>query len=161
MSSAALQRRLPFADLGTGTPLLTVGALRSLFNRDEDAILYLIEDGQLPYAFDLAAPGARRMELRVWRGCLPQFRREGQTLAEALADILPPANFITIKSRTLAERWVCSRSHVHALLDARELIEVAAPDRRSTHSRNLTRASAEDFLRRRRAFARTTPGANA
>lgn len=163
--SRETQRRFPFSDLGTGAPLLTISAVRSLLNRDEDAVLYLIEDGQLAFAFDLAMPGARRMELRVWRGALAAMNRshltpalspsgEGGDLARVIADILPPLNAAVIRSATLAQRWVCSRTHVHELLDAELLTEVGAEARKATNSRNLTRASAGAFLRARRYGAR-------
>lgn len=145
-----VQRRFTFADLGTGAPLLPMSAVRSLLNRDEDAVLYLIEDGQLPFAFDLSMPGARRMDLRVWRGCLQGGRPGSQTLVDVIADILPPLNSPVIRSATLAQRWVCSRTHVHQLIDAGLLEEVGAEARKLTNSRNLTRASAAAFLTARR-----------
>lgn len=148
----AVQRRFSFADLGTGTPLLTVSAVRALLNLDEDAVLYLVDDGQLAFAFDLAMPGARRKELRIWRGCFNGAARDA-ALPTVLADILqggagvPP---VVIRSGALAQRWVCSRTHVHDLMDAGLLEEVGAEERKITNSRNLTRASAAEFLQRRR-----------
>lgn len=148
MIATTSQRRFPF-DLYTVAvaPLVPVAGLRALMGVDEDTVLAHIEDGQLPFAFDLAMPGARRAELRVWRGCI---EKKSATLAEVLQDVLGPSPLPTLNVRTLRHRWVCSSTHVHHLIEAGLLAEVGGEGRKKTNTRNVTRTSAERFLTERR-----------
>lgn len=142
------QRRFNF-DLFTVavSPLVPLAGLRALMGVDEDTVLHHIEDGQLPFAFDLAMPGARRAELRVWRGALA---KKDADFATVLADILGDSPLPTLNVRTLRHRWVCSSTHVHRLIEAGLLMEVGGANRKRTNTRNVSRESAEAFLTDRR-----------
>lgn len=125
-------------------------ALRVVLRRREDAVLYLLEDGQLPFAFNIAMPSARKLDLRVWRGCLPLGRAAGMELDEVLEDILPPAAFPNVKIITVAERFVCGTDHICHLIEAGLLEEVETEGRKVTNARRIARASVAEFLKRRR-----------
>lgn len=151
MSTApALQRRFDF-DLSViaKSPLVPLAGLRALTGLDEDAVLYLIQDGQLPWAFDIAMPGARKSELRVWRGAA-STDLHATSLDEVIADILGPSPLPTLKVRSLRHRFVCSSDHIHHLIAAGCLTETGGEERKQTTTRIVTRASAETFLKERR-----------
>lgn len=145
---ATTQRRFTF-DLYTVAvaPLVPLAGLRALMGVDEDTVLHHIEDGQLPFAFDIAMPGARRAELRVWRGALA---KRDAAWPEVLADILGDSPLPTLNVRTLRHRWVCSSTHVHHLIELGLLTEVGGEGRKKTNTRNVSRESAEAFLKERR-----------
>lgn len=153
-----LQRRFIEIDLAAAAkaPLISVEGLRALTGQSEDDVLHLIEDGQLPWAFDIAAPNTKRMELRVWRGSL---NTPGASLGIVLDDVLGrtawpssiPEPLRTIEAVQLQRRWVCSSTHIHHLIAAGCLHEAGGGgERKQTHTRHVTRASAEAFLTERR-----------
>lgn len=142
-----LQRRFEFDLSVAETPLVGIEGLRALTGRTEDDVLYLIEDRQLSFAFDLALPGAARRELRVWRECL---RRPDATLREAIDAILPAGGQPAVRISSLRLRWVCSPSHLFNLIRAGCLQEASPEGRRTTQARFVTRASAARFLEERR-----------
>ncbi len=148
-AARSLQRRFLFVDENSAEPLLPIAALRAALKRDEDAVLYLIEDHQLPFAFDIGMPGTRRRDLRVWRGCLPLGSRTTAGLEEVIEDILGSEVYQLIKTPELAKRWVCSPTHIYQLIEANELTESVQPERKATAVRWVTRVSAEAFLKRR------------
>jgi hypothetical protein len=146
--SATLQRRFHF-DLYTVAvaPLVPLSGLRALMGADEDTVLAHIESGALPFAFDLAMPGARRAELRVWRGAMD---KQAATLDQVIEDVLGPSPLPTLNVRTLRHRWVCSSTHIHHLIEAGCLTEVGGAQRKLTNTRNVSRTSAIAFLKERR-----------
>ena len=167
--AAPLQRRFTFADLGSCRPLLNVNAVMALLDLDEDAVLYLIEDGQLGFAFNIADAGAGARELRIWKGALARMTmdqgsrsKEEPELDEVISAILPPA--LDLGPRTLGlgsgatlrvepdltRAFNCSATHVNDLIGQKELQEVVNPNRKATQTRVVTRASVALFLERRR-----------
>jgi len=150
--SVTLQRRFDFA-LGGGRPLHTVSGVMGLFDVTEDDVLYLIEDGQFAWAFDIATPGARKREIRIWRRCI-MLRQGGDftaeaTIADVLEDILPKPHLPTIRAVSLCRAFNCSSSHIGHLISLGCLQEEAS-DRGITVTRILTRSSVERFLAERR-----------
>lgn len=143
MNIDALQRRLPL-DLTTGRPLLDVWAIGALLNLDEDDVLYRIEDGQLPFAFDISSPGSRNREVRIWRGSLAG--NGARDLGQAIADILPPTS--RLSTVQLKRALSCSSSHVHDLV--RDGCFEASAKHGLTCSVWVTRTSAAAFLESRR-----------
>lgn len=145
---ATFQRRFEFHCLmRSPTPLLSIQGLREQTGLFEDSLLYMIEDGQLPFCFDIAMPGTRRAMDRVWRG---SHERPGVSLEDVIEDILGPALLPTLNVSTLRRRWACSATHVHHLIEAGLLAEVGGENRKQTNTRNVTRLSAETFLKLRR-----------
>lgn len=143
-----MQKRFHF-DLYTVAvaPLVPLSGLRAMMGVDEDTVLAHIESGALPFAFDLATPGARRAELRVWRGAMD---KQTATLDQVIEDVLGPSPLPTLNVRTLRHRWVCSSTHVHHLIEAGLLSEVGGENRKRTNTRHVSRLSAEAFLKARR-----------
>jgi len=126
--------------------MYSVSCLMGILDKDEDQVLYLIEDGQVRWAFDIASPKARARELRVWRGSLG--RECTDDVAAVLADILPKPVGTMVTVVGLARCFCCSRSHVLSLIRAGELTEVDGIGRGVTSTRRVDRASVEAFLMR-------------
>ena len=165
-----LQKRFSFADVGTGRPLCDVKAAMFLLDRDEDGVLHLIEDGQLEFAFNVAMPGADARELRIWSGSIRKYVAAGivnrlpadqvddsvraksskiSTVDQVVADILPGMG-VEITAVALKRAFNCSSTHVHNLIGAGALEEIAHADRKQTNTRWVARESAIRFLKTRR-----------
>lgn len=144
----SVQRRFDFHLDVAKTPLVGIDGLRALTGKTEDDVVYLIEDRQFPYVFNIALPNASRRELRVWRECL---NRPDATLDDVIDSILSAGALPMLRCSSLRLRWVCSPSHIHNLIDAGCLMEAAATERKTTQARFVTRASAVSFLAERRA----------
>jgi len=152
--SAFVQRRFDFADLGTGRPLCSVNAAMFILDLDEDAVLYRIQDGQLPYAFDISDAGCSR-EVRIWRGGLISIIKrlsvpDTITLEDVIREILPKHPGQTLRATELMRCLNCSSTHIHDLIRSGALAEDWRPDRGQTHTRYVPRISAVEFLRSRR-----------
>lgn len=169
-AARGLQRRFGFADVGSGRPLCDIGAAMFLLDRDEDGILHLIEDGQIEYAFDIAAPKADSRELRIWHGSLSRFvaarvvnglpadqvgadvrsaASKAITIDQVTHDILPGAS-AHVTAVQLKRAFNCSSTHVHNLIASGALQELATEGRRKTNTRRVCRDSSVNFLTSRR-----------
>lgn len=152
--TTTFQRRFDF-DLGQGRPLHTVSAIMGIFDISADDVLYLIEDGRFAWAFDIASPGAHARELRIWRNCLllakgGDMTGAGLDLQQVVDDILPKPTLPNVRASSLCRSFNCGSTHVHDLIRAGCLTEVADPDRGLTNTRLITRSSVVNFLAARR-----------
>ena len=139
---------------GTLRPLLSIDAAKAILNRDEDAILSLIQSGDLAWAFDLRSPGTRRSFIRIYKDSifqlLPTLRFEKHSIAtldDVLGEILPKPRRDGIKSPHLARCFNCGSTHIHALLSSRAIRKRGAKSGR-TCAVEVSRESVESFLRR-------------
>lgn len=150
--------------LSAARPLVPIEAVVVLADRDEDDILNLIELGLLPFAWNIASPGAERREIRIWHQCVVDYLRSdyrkitsGQTtLAAAIHAILPRPTitpigrkrFETIRGTEVARRFCCSQWLVAHLITTGELqvLDMAIGPKTSPY---ILHASVVDFLTRR------------
>jgi hypothetical protein len=145
----------------TSDPLIWLPADRRLvplslcalaLGEDMAGAMARIEDGRLPVAWDIRSPGARRREVRVWRGALiealglgPAYdpRREPEELA------LPERD---VRSTELQRWWCCGQQLIRELRQAGLLRAVRAPLAETGPNAFwlIDRASAVRFLASRR-----------
>ena len=147
--------------LSAAPALLHVETARNIIGVSAGQMFDLIEDLRFGYVFDIhAGPVPTRREMRIWKQSLIDYIEEperawrhymgsdaGQALA-ALQQILPCAP--QLSTPDLARTFSCSISLIHALTDGGQLI--AANERlwQPGTCQRITRASAIEFLRRRR-----------
>lgn len=142
--------------------MLCLKTVQALLDRDEDSVLSLIEMGLIRWAFDLAAPGADRRMLYVYRGSLldyghgrhlqaDYYRLDEQKIwPEVFKEILGGSD-AHLSIRRLANRFTCSSTHLYRLVEAGCLQPLSPQWRRGPLGGALiTRASIEQFLRARR-----------
>jgi hypothetical protein len=138
----------------SGKPLLTICAVRSLLDRNEDQVLRLIDGGGLAWVFDvgLEPRPAKKRTLRVLPAAVADCingRPCALTWPEVLALLLPQSS--TLNSSELAQTLNVSRSHVLALA-RRRLIKTCSPWHRGRGGAGrFSTNSVTDFLRSRRA----------
>lgn len=157
----ALQRELPLS-LPASKPLVHLRTAMDLLDRDEDAILNLILDGQIAYAFDISTRHADRREIRIFRKSLESYKSHSshqsysvpsvnsvaKTLESVISEILPPGQHFAATS--LKRRFTCNSGHVLHLIDEKLLLAVSDPKRGPKGSPLITRESAAAFLNSRR-----------
>lgn len=137
---ATIQREFDLK-LPTGQPLVRLGTVMDLLNRDEVAVMNLIELRLVKWAFNIGEPNAKRREVRIWRESMLEYLRADYgimvaddvrpfeiQLNEVIGKILPrpisraglPA---TIRGRELSRRLACSAKHVLDLMHEKTLTE--------------------------------------
>jgi len=133
-----------------------------VLDANEDSILAKIDQGLLRWAWDIAAPQAKRRDLRIYRGSLTAYLdgdhlKPPDAIGSApdpdaigiLHDILGP-DVPQLSARRLAARFTCSPTHIYALI-ASGCLEPLGDWRRGPHgSAIISRSSAEKFLIARR-----------
>jgi hypothetical protein len=117
-------------------PIQTLmGLSRRRLTRDE--ILQLIETRQIRWAWDIARPGARRPEVRIWRDSVlaslagedashPVSAPEERSLTQVITSILPRPTSLARRAaaiglQELQRRFLCCRSHLLGLIADGEL----------------------------------------
>src|ERR1051325_3547560 len=70
MNAAIVQRELPLR-IPLWIPTLTLAGARGSLGVSEDAILRMIEEGDISWSWNIATRGATRRELRLLAACLP------------------------------------------------------------------------------------------
>ena len=121
------------------TVLVGPGVARMRFGGDADAILAKIEAGQIQWAFDISATGARKRQWRVWiKELIVPEQTSNLNLGEALAEILGTRN--SFPRGEIEVRWVLSHVHLIELLRLNELALVG---------KEISAASLKQFLTRR------------
>ncbi len=132
-------------------PTLALESCADFFDRDYDTLKLDVENGIIKFAWDIAAAGAARREIRIyapsaWAFCyqkpMPAIGED-----EVYKLILPNRD---LRSTELKRIFACSHQHVHELKDhfdvTREPRQADGPNSFSVFSR----ASIEKFLRSRR-----------
>lgn len=139
--------------IAAARPLVPIEAAIVILDRNEDEILHAIEDGSMGWAWDIAAPGVARREIRIWRESLAALtarrREEPLTMDEVLARILPPSD---IRSPQLQRVLSCSQTHLSHLIES-GMFEVLVEPRAASGPNSwtlLSRDSVARFLRSRR-----------
>lgn len=152
-------------DLSPTIPLVPDEVARVLLALpDPDYVAQAIENGHIPFAFNIATPDAERGALRIYRESLldalfakahygsswltiiPPRRDLLAELPRVLAACLPPGDKPFIALASLARRWTCSPQHIQNLIDAGSLTALARAQMGPNGSAMITRVSAEQFL---------------
>ena len=124
-----------------------------ILDRDEDAVLALIESGSILYVFDIRHPGAVRRELRIYRESLVSWAERRQTFqstpAAVIASILPTVKQPVIRAREISRRFSCSSTHALGLIAKGALKRHGPTGHGPNGSPLVERASVEAFLHRR------------
>lgn len=139
-------------------PLVNLQTAAAALDRHPPAVQRLVEDGSLPWAFDLAVVQRRRMEVRILSQCLRDFQLRQVAASRALEfdavlqiifPLLPPSG--TIKADTIARRFNCRTDHIAHLVKSGRLRLAGAPARSGPGgSPAIEAASVIKFLRQRR-----------
>lgn len=124
-----------------------------LLDADEDDLVHAIEDGTLSLAWNIASPGSKRREIRVWRdSLLAAMRRQTGPDVAAVRPIIEAM----LPGRDLLHREVqrllsCCSSHVTELLNLEALHPAEARPAFSCpgHATRILRLSVVTFLERR------------
>lgn len=91
-------------------------SLEDFFDRDHDALILAVENQELKFAWDIAAPGTARREVRVWRAAaLANFH--GEPLPDVTEDdvyrrIFPNRD---LRSTELERILSCTHQHIYEL----------------------------------------------
>jgi hypothetical protein len=107
-------------------PMLPVRGVCSLVDRNEDQVLSLIEDGSLPWAFDVALnpKRGRARELRVLPAAVADYLR-GQTCSLEWADVLrllQPHDEPVILSSDIIRVLNISSTHLYNLARRKQMV---------------------------------------
>jgi hypothetical protein len=137
-----------------GKPLLPIRGVTSLLDRNEDEVLGLIENGSLPWSFDLSLQPerARKKELRVLPASVADFLLGRKCLLEwpDVLNLLLAPNAPTLTTGELTQVLNVSNTHLLALA-RRKAIEPCSKWRRGPGgSGHFSRQSVINFLSNRR-----------
>jgi len=140
-------------------PLLPVRFAGPALDLTLEEVTHACESGQLAWAFDLAVPGARRREIRIWRGSIHRWIATGGRdagagadipLDQILADILPGKH--DPLTSEIKRRWMVSRDLIADLITAGAIrVSRPAAAKQGIHAASrISRSSATQFLKTRR-----------
>jgi len=135
-------------------PLCAIVEIKRRLGANEDEVLALIEQGSLFWAFDIAAPGATKREIRVWHQSVDDYEEKTcamRSLDEVIRDILPKHRKPALRATELMRALNCSQLHIYNLIAAKQF-DLVDPNWRPGPggSAQLTRTSAASFLKRRK-----------
>lgn len=136
--------------------LFTLATVADLLNLDTRAVAELIDDGKLPFAFNISASNKRRRDIRILAESFHAYREAKacpvKTLADAVKLILPLPGALSkgpdkIRASALARHLGCKVDHVMHLVKAGDLkMAVKLP---FPQSPMIDHESAVQFLHRR------------
>lgn len=129
-------------------PLVDVRTVCALRDCDTAEVLEMIEEGTLPYAFNIASKSSRR-ELRIFSGSLAPEQSVPE-LPQVMAAIVPASAEITTPQ--ISRAFNCDYDHVLALILAGHLQRVPGTKwrRGPGGAARVLRTSAIRFLEQRR-----------
>jgi hypothetical protein len=139
-------------------PLMPISAVMTWLDLDEDDVLGLVEEGALPWAFDIASDSAQRRAIRVlaesvWDLTRKQTRSYGDEESEwkRVAGLIFPAKE-TIVVCELARALNCCRGLARMMVQAKQFCLVPGSICRPGPggSPQIVTASAAEWLRKRR-----------
>jgi hypothetical protein len=107
-------------------PFLSVWVAASVLNCSEHRVACWMQDGTLPFAFNIARPGVRRACVRLSTAALQGCLSGAQPFAglpEFLEAVFPPA-IATYAPAQLAWMMQCDYDHIYNLIRARALADV-------------------------------------
>jgi hypothetical protein len=134
--------------LAQRTELVTVDTARAVRGVDAESILAEIDDGRIPWAFDVSVLGSHqseRRELRLWATALLDGEATAKLAAEQVLDTIIGTHRETLRAPEVERLLLCSAQHVARLHATGALV-----GHRVGNVRHLTRASLAQFLRTRR-----------
>jgi len=135
----------------------------AVLDRDKKSVLMLVEQGDLPWAWNLATETFTKQTVRILAQCIADFQ-QGQrrtatlTFDDVFRSIFPTGQAVRagvvakLKLCTIARRLCVGADHVTHLVDAGWLNPVAgsAPRRGPGGSQEIEQASLMAFMRKRR-----------
>jgi hypothetical protein len=137
-------------------PLMRPQTVQDVLNKSRDEVDSMIEDGSLPFAFDLSTNQGARKDPRIFTLCVAENtgwkNPVGQTknfkLPEVIGMILPKRD---VRSTELKKIFACGGDHVYQLAKnnftvTRQPTAKDGPDSYTV----FQRASVEKFLEKRR-----------
>lgn len=137
-------------------PLLPMETAMVSLDLDEDAILGLIEQGKLLWAFNVASPGARKRQPRIWARSLvhyvlrfPQPAAPEYSEASVIRSLLPHEKLV-LTCPELRRLFCVSQGHIANLIRLRALEGLNDPHQGPSGVARVSRASVVDFLSKRR-----------
>jgi hypothetical protein len=107
-------------------PFVSVWVAASVLNCSEHRVAAWLEDGSLPFAFNIARPGVRRACIRIATAAL-QGRLCGRQPFAAQPDFLEatfPPEILVYEPARLAWMMQCDYDHIYNLIRARALSDV-------------------------------------
>ncbi len=123
-----VQRKLVLQDAPPLVLATVCEARMRLPGHDENDILAMIEEGALPFAWDIALkPGRMAREFRIWPDCIEHYARTGGTrryarsFESALHELLGRHGKPFITSNQVRLQLNCGPTHVINLVDAGQL----------------------------------------
>jgi hypothetical protein len=134
------------------TRLIPIRGVMPIVDRDEDAVLALIEDGQLRWAFDVAlTKGQRTKELRVFPKCIGDFvaGRECKIGFEEVAAAMTRGESQALPATEIIAALNVSCTHAYNLIHRGELKQVSVGLRGPRESARVAVESFVRFLRER------------
>jgi hypothetical protein len=130
--------------LSQRTALVTVDTARAVRGVDAESVLDEIEDGRIPWVWDIASLGSERRELRIWAEGLRSAECGVRSAEDVIAEIIGTTR-PTLRGSEVERLLLCSAQLVKQLHEAGELRGALVG-----HTRHLRRDSLAEFLRRRR-----------
>jgi hypothetical protein len=141
--TAPVQRTLPNLLIHESQRLLDLRFAKAAFGVDEDSALGLIENGTLPWAFNISS-GDKVREVRVLAASLTFPPTTFATLDAVIDHVIPPSR-TNLRSGELCAWWDCGRDLLERAINNRHLAGTV-----SGHTLWIEAASAREFLKRRR-----------
>lgn len=130
---------------GIQRPLTSVWVAAVLLNCDEHQIHRYIQDGQIPLAFDISHPGARRAAIRVALPNVMELRHKRKRTADLNEFLLRFFNDGIYRAVDVAWLLQCDYDFVYKLVRAKALENSAKAGRYL-----ISRANLSAFLKKRR-----------
>lgn len=131
--------------------LWKLASCEDFFDRDYETLILAVENQQLKFAWDIAAPGTARREVRVWRSAaLSEFRQQPfprVTEDDVYRLLLPNRD---LKSTELERILSCTHQHIYALAPLWRVVRAPAAADGPNSFTIFDRNSVVSFLRSRR-----------
>lgn len=124
-----------------------------LLDQDQDAVLALIEDGHLAWAWDIRSREAERREVRIWRESLISHlagHRQPDLDELTVIDSILPHFGPDIRSPQLQRLFTASQGHIGNLIDQGLIHGLNEATTGKNGFVRVSRDSIVNFLRRRR-----------
>lgn len=141
-------------------PLVPIRTAMFLADLGEDAVLDLIENGTLPWAWDISGAYSIRRDIRIWRPCLMAWLKNPATYATltpraALDEAEVYRQLFThsrekLRGTEVRRIFSCCHSHIGNLIRAGLLTATTEIRTGPNGSPKITRLSIINFLRSRR-----------
>ena len=152
---APVQKRFDFGPLAVA-PLWSINGVMGILRREAEDILALIDDGKLPWAWDIATRGPHasgRAEWRIWSECVRAYQLNHSTHltdlthAEVLTRLLGHSRPV-LRAAEIRSVWTCDRNTIHRHIDLGNLeLDPSSPRLGSSNKTcRIPRASFEQFM---------------